>query len=87
MQVSIVTTEDLEQFKVELLKSIELLLKEKNAEPKSWLRTAEVKKLLKISSGTLQNLRIKGTLSVSKIGGTLYYSYADIQKLLTEFKH
>lgn len=87
MAISIITKEDLQQFKTELLEDIKELLHGKTTEQKLWLRTSEVKKLLNISSGTLQNLRINGTLSYSKIGGTLYYSYKDIEKLLTDFKH
>ncbi len=87
MAISIITKEDLQQFKIELLEGIELLLKGKTTEQKLWLRSSEVKKLLNISSGTLQNLRINGTLSYSKIGGSLYYNYKDIQKLLTDKKH
>ncbi len=84
MEVSIITKEDLQQFKIELLEAITVLLKEKNTEQKLWLRSSEVKRLLNISSGTLQNLRINGTLSYSKIGGSLYYNYNDIQKLLND---
>lgn len=87
MAISIITKEDLQQFKIELLEGIELLLNGQTTEQKLWLRSSEVKKLLKISSGTLQNLRINGTLSYSKIGGTLYYNYKDIQKLLDGVKH
>lgn len=87
MAISIITKEDLQQFKIELLEDIEILLQGKTTEQKLWLRTSEVKKLLNISSGTLQNLRINGTLSYSKIGGSLYYNYKDIQKLLTDVKH
>lgn len=87
MSISIITKEDLQQFKTELLEGIEQLIKQKTTEQKLWLRTSEVKSLLNISSGTLQNLRVNGTLSCSKIGGTLYYNYNDIQKLLTEQKH
>ena len=87
MSISIITKEDLQQFKTELLEGIEQLIKQKTTEQKLWLRTSEVKSLLNISSGTLQNLRINGTLSCSKIGGTLYYNYNDIQKLLMEPKH
>ncbi len=87
MAISIITKEDLQQFKVELLGEIKILLLNNNAtEQKLWLRTSEVKKLLNISSGTLQNLRINGTLSNSKIGGILYYNYKDIEKLLQDFK-
>ena len=87
MAISIITKEDLQQFKIELLEGIEILLKGKTTEQKLWLRSSEVKKLLNISSGTLQNLRINRTLSYSKIGGSLYYNYKDIQKLLTDKKH
>ena len=86
MDISVITKEDLQQFKTELLEGIEHLLKENRTEQKLWLRTSEVKKMLNISSGTLQNLRINGTLSCSKVGGTLYYNYKDIQKLLTGAK-
>ena len=86
MAISIITKEDLQQFKIELLEGIEILLKGKTTEQKLWLRSSEVKKLLNISSGTLQNLRINGTLSYSKIGGALYYNYKDIQKLLADKK-
>lgn len=82
MAISIITKEDLQQFKAELLEAIENLLRRSTTEQKLWLRTSEVKKLLNISSGTLQNLRINGTLSYSKIGGTLYYNFKDIEKLM-----
>ena len=87
MAVSIITKEDLEQFKIELLQEIEGLLKCNPVEQKLWLRTSEVRAMLKISSGTLQTLRMNGTLSYSKIGGILFYKYNDIQKLLTELKN
>ena len=87
MAIAIITKEDLQQFKIELLESIENLLQGKKTEEKLWLRTSEVRKLLNISSGTLQNLRINGTLPYSKIGGVLFYNYKDIEKLLTDFKH
>lgn len=87
MAIALITKEDLQQFKIELLESIEKLLQGKKTEEKLWLRTSEVRKLLNISAGTLQNLRINGTLSYSKIGGVLYYNYKDIEKLLTDFKH
>ena len=40
-------------------------------EPTQWLKSSEVRKLLKISPGTLQNLRINGTLNFNRIGGIL----------------
>ena len=87
MAISIITKEDLQEFKIELLEAIKNLLENNLSEQKLWLRTSEVKKLLNISSGTLQNLRINGTLAYSKIGGTIYYNYKDIEKLLNDFKN
>ncbi len=51
-------------------------------EPAQWLKSSEVRKLLKISPGTLQNLRINGTLNFNRIGGILYYKYDDLKKLM-----
>lgn len=82
MAVNIITQEDLQEFKYELLEEIKNLFHFKTTEQKLWLRSSEVKELLKISSGTLQNLRVNGTLRCSKVGGTLYYNYQDIEKLL-----
>ncbi|MBN2166748.1 MAG: helix-turn-helix domain-containing protein [Marinilabiliaceae bacterium] len=81
----IVSTEDLKEFKNELLSDIEKLLQNKTGPSlKKWLKSSEVKELLKISPGTLQNLRVNGTLPYTKIGGTIYYDSDDIQTMLKE---
>ena len=83
MPAQIVTTEDLMQLKMELMEGIKTLLNEQNGIPtKKWLKSPEVKQLLGISHGTLQNLRINGTIPFTRIGGILYYEYEDIQKIL-----
>jgi len=84
MAAEVLTTDDLKEFKAELLEEIENLLKNVNDKPsKKWLKSPEVRKLLDISPGTLQNLRVNGTLPYTKIGGVIYYAYEDIQKMLT----
>lgn len=82
MNVTLITKEELQEFKNELIEEIKDLFDYKSTEKKRWLKSTEVKELLNISSGTLQNLRINGTLRFSKVGGTLYYNYKDIEKLL-----
>lgn len=82
MALEIITKEDLQEFKNELFQELKSLFPVQAVNQKQWLKTADVKALLKISSGTLQNLRINGTLRCSKIGGTLYYNYQDIEKLM-----
>jgi hypothetical protein len=87
MAAEIITTDDLREFKMELLDEIKQLFKEHNGQPsKKWLKSYEVRKILNISPGTLQNLRLNGTLPYTKIGGVLYYDYADIQEMLQSRK-
>jgi hypothetical protein len=38
--------------------------------------------MLGISPGTLQNLRVNGTLPYTKVGGVVYYAYEDILKVI-----
>ena len=81
MQVEIITKEDLEQFKKELTEEIRTMLKTKGVIPqKEWLKSFEVRKMLGISPGTLQQMRINGTLEFTQLGGLIYYPYQDIIK-------
>ena len=82
MAIEILTKEDLNQFHKSLLEDIKEILKGKNQQAKKWLKSTEVRKLLNISPGTLQNLRINGTLTYTKIGGIMYYDNDTIDKLL-----
>ena len=84
MQIEILTREELLKFKTELIQEIKQAIKSEDVQPKQWLRSSEVRDLLKISSGTLQNLRIKGILRYEKLGGIFYYAYTDIVQLLGE---
>ena len=87
MAANIITTEDLEKFKTELLEEIKALLSQSNTtRNRKWLKSHQVMKLLLVSPGTLQNLRANGTIPFTKIGGTIFYDYDDIQKLLDEHK-
>jgi len=84
MAIEIVTKDDLEQFRVQLLNDIRQLISPSHEAKliKPWLKNSEVKKLLNISSNTIQRLRIAGKLRSSKVGGIHYYRYEDIEKLL-----
>jgi hypothetical protein len=82
MSVNILTHEDLQQFKAELITELKSLFKKESAGTKKWLKSEEVKKLLKVSAGTLQTLRINGTLQYTKIGGIIYYDYEHIEKVM-----
>lgn len=82
MAIEVITKEDLNEFRVLLLKELKDLLQLNQQQTKQWLKSTEVRKLLNISPGTLQTLRINKTLSYTKIGGTIYYAYQDIEKVL-----
>ena len=82
--MTIVTKEDLEQFRIQLLEDIRQILISNDQKPtKPWLKNAEVKRLLDISSNTLQRLRVSGKLRFTKVGGTHYYRLEDIEILLS----
>lgn len=76
----LITKRDLVDFETNLFQKLSEFIR--NEKPKNWLRSSEVRKILKISPGTLQNLRINGTLKSKKIGGLHYYRYDDIVNML-----
>ena len=82
MAIEVITREDLNEFRTLLLSDLNTMFNSKPQQQKLWLKSNEVRKLLNISPGTLQNLRINGTLTYTKIGGIMYYSYSDIEKVL-----
>jgi hypothetical protein len=82
MVIDLITREDLNEFRNLLLNDLKQLIQPQSRQVKQWLKSYEVRKLLNISAGTLQNLRINGTLAFTKIGGLMYYKYSDIEKLL-----
>lgn len=84
MHIDLVTKEDLRIFKAELIHELSMLLNKSESKEKKWLRSSEVRKILSISPGTLQNLRINGSLQYSKIGGIMYYEAQEISKLLEQ---
>lgn len=84
MTVEFLTKEDLNNFKKELIQELAQLLKTNPVTQKKWLRSVEVRKMLSISPGTLQNLRINGSLKFSKVGSIFYYDADDISKILSK---
>lgn len=85
MGLQVLTADDLEKFRVQLLSDIENLLKTK--QPKKWLKTPEVMEMLGISEVTLQTLRNRGQIPFRKLGGTCYYSMEEIDTYLTNSKY
>lgn len=87
MSTEIVTPEDLQAFKEEMLDEIKKIVADTNPKGhKKWYKSWEVRELLDISPGTLQNLRINGTLPFSKVGGMMFYDWDDIKKMFDDSK-
>ncbi|MBL4561389.1 MAG: DNA-binding protein [Bacteroidales bacterium] len=85
MPTEIVSTDDLREFKIELLDEFKKILKEHHGQPsKKWLKSCEVRELLGISPGTLQNMRTNGTLPYAKVGGVMFYDYENIKEMLAK---
>lgn len=82
MAIEVITREDLNEFRSLLLNDLLDIIKSTPQQQKQWLKSNEVRKLLNISAGTLQNLRVNGTLTYTKIGGILYYSSNDLEKVI-----
>jgi len=82
MVIDLITREDLNEFRNLLLNDLKQLIQPQSQQAKQWLKSYEVRKMLNISAGTLQNLRINGTLAYTKIGGLMYYKYSDIEKVM-----
>jgi ribonucleotide reductase beta subunit family protein with ferritin-like domain len=82
MAAEIITKEDLQLFKEELLKEIKLLFDKPEKINNEWLRTRQVRTILGISPNTLQGLRISGKIRFTKIGSIHYYKASEIKQLL-----
>lgn len=86
MPSSIITTDDLREFKIELLTEFKNILSQQRSQLtlRRYLKSPEVMDLLQISAGTLQNLRVNGTLPYMKIGSIIYYDAEEIQQIMEE---
>ena len=78
----LLTKKDLEDFKKELFELLSSLNEKPTSDQQKWLKTADVKKMLGVASGTLNNLRSNGVLPYNKVGGLYYYRQEDVEKML-----
>jgi len=84
-----ITKEDLQQFGALLVGTVRKIIEGAKGEGKEtadpeWLKSRAVRKLLDISPGTLQNLRVTGKVRFKKVMGSYYYSKADLTALFNE---
>jgi hypothetical protein len=82
----IATKADLLQLKNDILTALGGVMTPNSIAQKRWLKSTEVQELLGLSSSGLQNLRIRGAIPFTKLGGVIYYDYQEILKLLESNK-
>jgi len=86
-----ITKEDLHQFGLLMMDNMRQLLQMVKQQDgvgiqPEWLKSRMVRKMLDISPGTLQNLRITGKVRFKKVLGSYYYNKEDLTNLFNESK-
>lgn len=77
----IVTLEKFNDFENRIFKELEGLKQNSTTESR-WLKSNDVKELLGISHGKLQDLRDRGLIPFTKLGGVIFYDRNEIEKML-----
>lgn len=85
----ILTKEDLRQFGMQLLDKMRIIIKDSNhtqteVSQSEWLKSRAVRKLMDMSAGSVQNLRVTQKVRFKKILGSYYYNKEDLQKLFKD---
>lgn len=91
MAAEIITPEDLERFGNKLTETLRSIIEENKSEPvkqeeTTWIKSHHVQRMLGISPGTLQTLRINGTIPYTKVGGVIFYDKREITEVLESNK-
>jgi hypothetical protein len=84
-----VTKEDLRQFGLELLGNIGTLMTQtrevqNEIVDQEWIKSKQVRLLMNMSPGSIQNLRVTQKIRFKKILGSYYYNKVDLLKLFTD---
>ena len=81
--IELLTKGDLLQFKKDLIEEISKLFGEKiKTEETDYLKSKQVKQILKCSDSTLQYYRDSGKLPFIKVGGIYYYTRDGINQFM-----
>lgn len=86
MNVNIVTQEEFQALSSKVEKVLELLKNNKPTVESEWLKSSEVKKILKCSDTSLKNYRDNEIIPSTRIGGTFYYAKKDVENMLSKEK-
>ncbi|MDN3620764.1 helix-turn-helix domain-containing protein [Polaribacter undariae] len=86
MNLDIATKDDLRELKEEILEGLKQIKEAGVNRSKKYLRSSEMREMFNISAGTLQNMRINGTLPYSKVGTTILYDLDEVVGVFNENK-
>lgn len=84
-KIIVITKEDFDNFKNELLTEIKSLF-ESNIKKQQWIRSKDVREMLGISDAKLQNMRINKTIPAYYLDGTWFYKYEEIVEVMEKNK-
>jgi len=82
MGQTVATLEDIERMKNEIIDALKENTNQKKGLEKKWIRSKEAREMLSISSGKLQDMRIKRDIPYTAIGSIYYYPVIEIQNIL-----
>lgn len=77
---------DISRLKKDLLQ-LRKLLRQQKPQEFPFIKSREVRKMLRISTSTLQMMRNKGQIPFTRLGGQLLYEYNDVKDLLIKGKN
>ena len=88
MPANIITTDDLREFKTELIEQIKDIIStpQGQANQKRFLKTSELQEALGLSPSTIHQLRIMRILPFTKINGVIFYDWEDIVVMMQKNK-
>lgn len=78
----IVTLDKFNDFENRIFKELQELRDSSYSNEDRWLKSNDVKELLGISHGKLQDLRDRGLIPFTKLGGVIFYDRIEIEKTL-----
>ena len=88
MNLELVTKQDLQALRMQLMSDIKMLLQAQNSQSSSQsiegYKTKDVRRILGCSINKLVSLRTSRKIRWKKIGGTVYYNREDVRRLLEE---
>jgi len=86
--VELITLQDLERTKREIINEVKELFKQNIPTPeKRWVKAKRAREILGCSAGTLQNLRMSNSgIRFTRVGRTIYYDVESISEILEKNK-